>query len=119
VGIQDQRLRSVTRRSILRQLGGAGAALASSRAWAQAVTTLSLPGGPGDRVLTNAFPEKGQMILQRTRPPLLEMAASSLEAGLLYQVPFALAERQFRVLHHKERHRTGAAEMLLQMVSGR
>jgi len=47
------------------------------------------------------------------------VAVSSLEAGLLYQVPFALPERQFYVLHHKERHRTRAAEALLQMVSGR
>jgi len=47
------------------------------------------------------------------------VAVSGLEAGLLYQVPFALPERQFHVLHHKERHRTGAAEALLQMVSGR
>jgi hypothetical protein len=30
-----------------------------------------------------------------------------------------LPERQFHVLHHKERHRTGAAEALLQMVSDR
>jgi len=47
------------------------------------------------------------------------VAVSGIEAGLLYQVPFALPERQFHVLHHKERHRTGAAEALLQIVSGR
>ena len=47
------------------------------------------------------------------------VAVSGIEAGLLYQVPLALPERQFHVLHHKERHRTGAAEALLQIVSGR
>jgi DNA-binding transcriptional LysR family regulator len=47
------------------------------------------------------------------------VAASSIEAGLLSQVQLALPERQFHVLHHKERHRTGAAEALLRMVSGR
>jgi DMSO/TMAO reductase YedYZ molybdopterin-dependent catalytic subunit len=33
---------------------------------------LPLPGGPGRRPITTSFPEKGAMILQRTRPPLLE-----------------------------------------------
>ena len=47
------------------------------------------------------------------------VAASGIEAGLLSQVHLALPERQFHVLHHKERHRTGAAEALLQIVSGR
>ncbi|MDB5395403.1 MAG: hypothetical protein JWM91_2909 [Rhodospirillales bacterium] len=42
--IQNRRLNSVTRRNILRQLGGAAAALLSGRAWAQAVTMLPLPG---------------------------------------------------------------------------
>ena len=47
------------------------------------------------------------------------VAASSIEAGLLSQVQLALPERQFHVLHHKERHRTGAADALLRMVSSR
>jgi len=33
---------------------------------------LPLPGGPDERSITTAFPEKGALILQRTRPPLLE-----------------------------------------------
>ena len=33
---------------------------------------LPLPGGPDDRSLTTGFPEKKAMILQRSRPPLLE-----------------------------------------------
>jgi DMSO/TMAO reductase YedYZ molybdopterin-dependent catalytic subunit len=56
-------------------LGGAGAAtlaLASAPAFADAMIRLPLPGGPDERFITTAFPEKGALILQRTRPPLLE-----------------------------------------------
>src|SRR5882757_4052479 len=56
-------------------LGGAGAAtlaLASAPAFADAMIKLPLSGGPDERSITTAFPEKGSMILQRTRPPLLE-----------------------------------------------
>jgi DMSO/TMAO reductase YedYZ molybdopterin-dependent catalytic subunit len=82
MSIQDRLLSSSTRRSMLQQLGGAGAALLSSRAWGQAVTTLPLPGGPGERVLTGAFPEKGQMVLQRTRPPMLETPFEVFDQGV-------------------------------------
>jgi DMSO/TMAO reductase YedYZ molybdopterin-dependent catalytic subunit len=34
--------------------------------------TLPLPGGPDKRPITTAFPQKGPLILQRSRPPLLE-----------------------------------------------
>jgi DMSO/TMAO reductase YedYZ molybdopterin-dependent catalytic subunit len=57
------------RRSILTALGGA---LLAGRARAGESVVLPLPGGPDRRMLTTAFPEKGAMILQRTRPPLLE-----------------------------------------------
>jgi DMSO/TMAO reductase YedYZ molybdopterin-dependent catalytic subunit len=56
-------------------LGGAGAAtlaLTSARAFADATINLPLPGGPDERPITTAFPQKGALILQRTRPPLLE-----------------------------------------------
>jgi DMSO/TMAO reductase YedYZ molybdopterin-dependent catalytic subunit len=63
-------------RSCRRQfLGGAGAAtlaLASAPGWADTMVKLLLPGGPDERPMTTAFPQKGAMILQRTRPPLLE-----------------------------------------------
>lgn len=60
------------RRAVLGGLGLAGLALSSRRAWAEDTTMLPLPGGPGERAITTAFPGKGPMILQRTRPPLLE-----------------------------------------------
>jgi DMSO/TMAO reductase YedYZ molybdopterin-dependent catalytic subunit len=46
--------------------------LASAPALADTMINLSLPGGPDARPITTAFPEKGALILQRTRPPLLE-----------------------------------------------
>jgi DMSO/TMAO reductase YedYZ molybdopterin-dependent catalytic subunit len=49
-----------------------GAMAATLPAWADTFIDLDLPGGPNRRELTSAFPQKGQMILQRTRPPLLE-----------------------------------------------
>jgi DMSO/TMAO reductase YedYZ molybdopterin-dependent catalytic subunit len=83
VGTLDRRFNTITRRSILGGLGAAGAAvLLSNRAWAQAVAPLSLPGGPNERELTDAFPEKGRMILQRTRPPLLETPFEVFDQGV-------------------------------------
>ena len=60
------------RRIVLGGLGLAALSLSSRRALAETTTTLPLPGGPGERAITTAFPGKGPMILQRTRPPLLE-----------------------------------------------
>jgi len=56
-----------------RFLGTAGAAtLAPLTALADNTIKLPLPGGPDERAITTAFPQKGALILQRTRPPLLE-----------------------------------------------
>lgn len=44
------------------------------------------------------------------------VAAPSLEAGLLHQVPLDLSTREFRVLRHRERHASRAAEALLAVV---
>ena len=61
-------------------VGFAGMGLAGPRAWAE-TTTLPLPGGPGEREITTAFPGKGPMILQRTRPPLLETPIAAFDPG--------------------------------------
>jgi hypothetical protein len=58
-----------TRRRFLAAAGTA--TLAPLTALAESVK-LPLPGGPDERAITTAFPEKGALILQRTRPPLLE-----------------------------------------------
>jgi DMSO/TMAO reductase YedYZ molybdopterin-dependent catalytic subunit len=62
----------LSRRAALRTLGIAGLALAGAPAWADDVVKLPLAGDPRERTLTHDFPQKGRMILQRTRPPLLE-----------------------------------------------
>lgn len=60
-----------TRRCVLQGLGVGALALGAARARAADVH-LPLPSEPRARQTTGAFPQKGQMILQRTRPPLLE-----------------------------------------------
>src|SRR6267143_6761350 len=72
----------MTRRSLLGAAGTGGLALLSAPAWAQAVIDLPLPGGPGARPITTAFPQKGPMILQRTRPPLLETPFEVFDRGV-------------------------------------
>lgn len=44
---------------------------------------LRLPGGPSLRPTTTAFPGKGEMIVQRLVPPLLETPLSVLDQGVL------------------------------------
>src|SRR3989442_11911764 len=64
-----------SRRRFLGTAGAAGAAsltLTPLSALADAMIKLPLPGGPDERSITTAFPQKGALILQRTRPPLLE-----------------------------------------------
>jgi DMSO/TMAO reductase YedYZ molybdopterin-dependent catalytic subunit len=61
-----------SRRRFLTTIGGATLALVPARALAEAMVKLPLPGGPDGRPITTAFPQKGALILQRTRPPLLE-----------------------------------------------
>jgi DMSO/TMAO reductase YedYZ molybdopterin-dependent catalytic subunit len=73
--------RMVTRRRLLATASAAGLAL-SRPAWAQKAIDLPLPGGPGARQVTTAFPQKGQMILQRTRPPLLETPFEVFDKGV-------------------------------------
>lgn len=64
----------MSRRALLRT-GGAFAAFYGAGArhvLAAEDVNLDLPGGPSVRPFTTSFPQKGEMILQRTRPPLLE-----------------------------------------------
>jgi DMSO/TMAO reductase YedYZ molybdopterin-dependent catalytic subunit len=67
-------------------LGGAGAAalaLASAPALADTMVKLPLPSGPDERPMTTAFPQKGALILQRTRPPLLETPLEVFDQSVL------------------------------------
>jgi DMSO/TMAO reductase YedYZ molybdopterin-dependent catalytic subunit len=62
----------LSRRRFIRTAGVATLALGPLRALADTTVKLPLPGGPDEREITTAFPQKGALILQRTRPPLLE-----------------------------------------------
>jgi DMSO/TMAO reductase YedYZ molybdopterin-dependent catalytic subunit len=71
----------ITRRQLLGAATAGGLAL-SKRAFAQQVIELPLPGGPSARSITTVFPQKGPMILQRTRPPLLETPFEVFDKGV-------------------------------------
>jgi DMSO/TMAO reductase YedYZ molybdopterin-dependent catalytic subunit len=67
----------LTRRALIAgaSAGTVGAALAAQGIAPQLID-LGLPGGPSLRPLTPTFPGKGEMIVQRIRPPLLETPMS-------------------------------------------
>jgi DMSO/TMAO reductase YedYZ molybdopterin-dependent catalytic subunit len=56
--------------------------LVGSSAWADQSVRLPLAGGPQERPVTHDFPQKGSMILQRTRPPLLETPMEVFDRGV-------------------------------------
>jgi len=69
----------IERRRALSLIAAGGAGLVASPLWAQALVDLHLPGGPGNRPMTTAFPGKGPMILQRSRAPLLETPTAAMD----------------------------------------
>jgi DMSO/TMAO reductase YedYZ molybdopterin-dependent catalytic subunit len=71
-----------SRRRFLQSAGILGGMVATFPAWADTFVDLDLPGGPDRRELTTAFPQKGPMILQRTRPPLLETPFEVFNRGV-------------------------------------
>jgi len=78
----EHTIRTPSRRCFLQGAGVLGGTVATFPAWADSFVTLDLPGGPDWRDLTTAFPQKGQMILQRTRPPLLETPFEVFDRGV-------------------------------------
>ena len=77
--------RIASRRSFLLDAGIVGLGLAAAGAGAaraETIVKLPLPGGPQDRPITTDFPQKGAMILQRTRPPLLETPFEVFDRGI-------------------------------------
>jgi DMSO/TMAO reductase YedYZ molybdopterin-dependent catalytic subunit len=71
------------RRRFMAGAGLAALSLLSPRARAAETIDLQLPGGVGARPLTTTFPSKGKMILQRTRPPLLETPFEVFDRGVI------------------------------------
>jgi DMSO/TMAO reductase YedYZ molybdopterin-dependent catalytic subunit len=70
----------LTRRALI---AGAGGAALMAPALGQKLIDLGLPGGPSLRPLEPAFPGKGEMIVQRIRPPLLETPMSVFREGTI------------------------------------
>jgi DMSO/TMAO reductase YedYZ molybdopterin-dependent catalytic subunit len=73
------------RRRILGGLGALGIATFSGSfaGKATAADSLELPFANGGRVLTSDFPQKSKLILQRTRPPLLETPFEVFDQSVL------------------------------------
>src|SRR5215831_14110425 len=72
----------LTRRSLLAQAGIAGLALSATPSFAEEMVKLPLASDPRERPITHDFPQKGSMILQRTRPPLLETPMKVFDRGV-------------------------------------
>src|SRR2546426_7338349 len=74
----------LSRRNFLAGAGGLGAAgLLGAASWpARAGGLIELPFANGRRELVTNFPQKGAMILQRTRPPLLETPFEVFDQGV-------------------------------------
>jgi DMSO/TMAO reductase YedYZ molybdopterin-dependent catalytic subunit len=70
----------LTRRALI---AGAGGAALATPVLAQKLIDLGLPGGPSLRPLEPAFPGKGEMIVQRIRPPLLETPMTVFSDGVI------------------------------------
>jgi DMSO/TMAO reductase YedYZ molybdopterin-dependent catalytic subunit len=72
----------ISRRAALRNIGIAGLSLAVSPAFADELVKLPFASGPRERPVTHGFPQKGDMILQRVRPPLLETPMEVFDRGV-------------------------------------
>lgn len=73
----------LSRRRLLASGAVGGIAAATAPLWADALYDLALPGKPSQRPLTTSYPEKGEMILQRMRPPLLETPFEVFNQGVI------------------------------------
>ena len=78
----NQNIFATNRRRLLQSAIMAGGMAAAFPAWADSFVELALPGGPDRRDLTTDFPEKKSMILQRSRPPLLETPFEVFDQGV-------------------------------------
>jgi DMSO/TMAO reductase YedYZ molybdopterin-dependent catalytic subunit len=101
-----------SRRRFLGTAGAATLTLTPLTALADATIKLPLPGGPDERSITTAFPQKGALILQRTRPPLLETPMDVFDQSVFTpndrffvrwhwaDIPTAIDAKAFRLAVH-------------------
>src|ERR1700742_4636017 len=72
----------ITRRRLLLGTAGGGGLAPVKTSRAETASDFPLPGGPDARPITTGFPQKGPMILQRPRPPLLETPFEVFDKGV-------------------------------------
>jgi len=72
----------LTRRRLLTAAGVGGLAFAASPLRADGSVDFHVAGGPSIRPLTDAFPQKTGMVLQRTSPPWLETPFETFDKGV-------------------------------------
>jgi DMSO/TMAO reductase YedYZ molybdopterin-dependent catalytic subunit len=72
----------ISRRRFFHAAGAFAGMAMTSPAWADGLLKANLTGKPTKPELTSAFPEKQQMILQRSRPPLLETPFEVFDRGV-------------------------------------
>ncbi len=73
----------VERRQFLAGVGGLGlTGLLGARAWSGAEESVGFPFVNGGRDLVKTYPQKGAMVLQRARPPLLETPFEVFDQGI-------------------------------------
>ena len=76
-------LPSQSRRQFLAGVGGLGlTGLLGAPAWSGTDESVVFPFVNGDRNLVKSFPQKGAMVLQRSRPPLLETPFEIFDQGI-------------------------------------
>jgi DMSO/TMAO reductase YedYZ molybdopterin-dependent catalytic subunit len=99
-----------SRRQFLAGVGGLGlSGVLGVPAWSGTDDSVVLPFVNGDRNLVKNFPQKGAMVLQRTRPPLLETPVEVFDQGIftpndrfyvrwhLANIPTVVDPRTFRL----------------------
>jgi DMSO/TMAO reductase YedYZ molybdopterin-dependent catalytic subunit len=72
----------ISRRHLIQAAGALAGMAATSPIWADDQASPRLPGKTGVPELTSAFPQKREMILQRSRPPLLETPFEVFDRGV-------------------------------------
>jgi DMSO/TMAO reductase YedYZ molybdopterin-dependent catalytic subunit len=80
---QSHLLTPQSRRQFLRSMSGLGfAGLMGASAWSGTDNSVDFPFVNGGRNLVHNFPQKGAMVLQRVRPPLLETPFEVFDHGI-------------------------------------
>jgi DMSO/TMAO reductase YedYZ molybdopterin-dependent catalytic subunit len=88
---------SFTRRRALEAAGIAGLSLLASPLKAEGMVDFHVPGGPSQRKLTDAYPQKRGMVLQRSSPPWLETPFETFDKGV-----FTPNDRHFVSWHYAD-----------------